>query len=99
MTEVLIIRRAFEDDYQRAADSAFRFAKRHGIKVDMSPYAELVDIHAAHLDVVSQVETHIEALSRTYLRKLWRGCFRRAVREADATGFGWGSVIQSRWVK
>jgi hypothetical protein len=95
-----LIRKAFADDYERAANSAERFAARHGINIDSVEEAReyVGSKRRAQIDVVNQLNTDIESRhsdqGRAYLRKLWRACFRRAVDEPDATGFGWGSIIE-----
>ena len=90
MTETIIIRPSFEDDFERALDSALRFSQRHGLHIDTLEEAKALHytLRGAQLHLLNQVQMYADSHRTPRLSRLWRACFRRAVSEPSATGFG-----------
>ena len=77
------LRQATDEDYARLNDTAQRFAKRHGIRVDESALNEVEWAVSEHDD---------NAHGKRRLRPLWRRCVRRALRDRRADGIAYGAV-------
>ena len=87
MTNELVLRRkAIEEDYLAVEKAARRFSARHnlGIKLEGFSWHSWVDFH---IDVEEAYNYDRK------LRRLWYRCFARAVDYPGATDFAYGYVI------
>jgi len=77
-----VIREATNEDRERMAAARARFMERHGLD----------EIGFDMLEDGGYGESQVECEKRKYLRKLWRACMRRALREPSADGIAYGHV-------
>ena len=80
-----IIREATKEDYERLNATAWRFAARHGIRIEN---AAVYDVKTA---TIKQHQNRASVRERS-LRPLWRACVHRALRDQQAESIHYGNV-------
>ena len=89
-------RRATEDDYEKLENTAQRFIKRHDLQeiVDRTAGPEEITGFSSDYGKLSFYLWPMDEFDYDviYLTKLWKQCFRRAIKDVSATGIGWGYI-------
>lgn len=91
-----ILRKFTADDADRLDASALRFAKRHGINIDIEHTEYTTEDGMGYLypppSPWYQVQHEVEY--NAHLRRLWQGCFCRALgyKPSMEITIGWGNI-------